>query len=78
MQAAEKFTGDTARCRALDGLSVPELRAELVEARRVRAMVDARVTDIVTRVEGVARACGTHERCASETQMIGDSSNPDR
>jgi hypothetical protein len=70
MKAAERFTGAVAGWRALDGLSVPELRAELVEARRVRAMVDARVTDIVTRVEAATRAVGTHERAIPEVELV--------
>jgi hypothetical protein len=65
-----KASGDVLTWRALDGLSVPELRAELVEARRARAMLDARVTDIVTRVEAATRAVGTHERGIPEVELI--------
>ena len=62
MKAAETFKTGVARWRALDGLSVPELRVELAEARRMRAMLDALDTRIVSLIEAATRSVGTHEQ----------------
>jgi hypothetical protein len=76
MKAAETFKTGVARWRALDGLSVPELRVELAEARRMRAMLDALDTRIVSLLETATRAVGTHEQRVAETSMRGNVSSP--
>jgi len=76
MKAAETFKTGVARWRALDGLSVPELRVELAEARRMRAMLDALDTRIVSLLETATRAVGTHEQRVAETSMRGNVLSP--
>jgi hypothetical protein len=76
MKAAETFKTGVARWRALDGLSVPELRVELAEARLMRAMLDALDTRIVSLLETATRAVGTHEQRAAETSMRGEVLSP--
>jgi hypothetical protein len=63
--------------RELGPLMVRELRVELADVRRLRAVLDGRLVDIVRRIEESTREVGTHERGASEASMGDNSSNPD-
>jgi hypothetical protein len=56
--------------RDLDGLCLSELRVELADMRRVRAVVEARVVDIVARLEASMTAVGTHERGIPEVELV--------
>jgi hypothetical protein len=63
--------------RDLRSLTVRELRVELADVRRLRAVLDGRLVDIARRIEESTREVGTHEGGQSETWMRGASLSPD-
>ena len=56
--------------RDLESLSVPELRVELAEVRRLRAVLDARLADIVSRLESTMSAVGSPVRAIPEVELV--------
>jgi hypothetical protein len=56
--------------RELGPLNVRELRVELGDAKRLRAILDGRVVDIVRRIEESTREVGTHERGIPEVELV--------
>jgi hypothetical protein len=56
--------------RDVETLTLPELRVELADARRLRSVLDGRVVDIVRRIEESTRAIGTHERGIPEVELV--------
>jgi hypothetical protein len=56
--------------RDVESLTLPELRIELADVRRMRSLLDGRVVDIVRRIEESMRAVGTHERGIPEVELV--------
>jgi hypothetical protein len=56
--------------RELGPLMVRELRVELADVKRLRAVLDGRLVDIVRRIEESTREVGTHERGIPEVELI--------
>jgi len=63
--------------RDVGSLTVRELRVELADVPRLRAVLDGRLVDIVCRIEESTGEVGTHEGGQSETWMRGASLSPD-
>ena len=63
--------------RDVGSLTVRELRVELADVPRLRAVLDGRLVDIVRRIEESTGEVGTHEGGQSETWMRGASLSPD-
>jgi hypothetical protein len=56
--------------RELGPLMVGELRVELADVKRLRAVLDGRLVDIVRRIEESTREVGTHERGIPEVELV--------
>lgn len=60
----------TRALRDVNGMSVPELRAELADIRRMRAVLDARTVDIAALLDASTTAVGTHDRGIPEVELV--------